>query len=106
MRIMPGLLAAVFLLISGCVSVNKKTIPVYVYHLFPPFMIDSAPDLSEIFVQHLNETTDYHWQLVHLSRTQLNNLRAQGKQGAILWSNSKWFGNTPDLLVSEPIVEA
>ncbi len=104
MRSMPGLLVAIFLLLSGCTSINKKTIPVYVYHQFPPFVIDAKPDLSEIFVQHLNETTDFHWQLVHLSRTQLNALRAQGKQGAILWSNPKWFGNTPDLFVSEPIL--
>lgn len=97
-------LLIIFLGASGCASANKSAIPVYVYHQFSPFVIDAQPDLSDAFVQRLNQTTDYQWQLVHVSRAQLNQLRAQGQQGVILWSNPKWFGNTPDLLVSEPIL--
>ncbi|PUA26612.1 MAG: hypothetical protein B0W54_22995 [Cellvibrio sp. 79] len=98
------LLVAIGLLISGCSTINKQTISVYVYYQFPPFIIDTKPDLSNAFVQRLNETTDYHWQLIHLTRAQLNNLREQGQRGAILWSHPQWFGDTADLLASEPLL--
>ena len=98
------LLVAICLLIAGCSTTNKQTISVYVYYQFPPFVIDAKPDLSDAFVQRLNKNTDYHWQLIPLTRAQLNNVRKQGQRGAILWSHPQWFGNTPDLLVSEPLL--
>lgn len=98
------LLVAICLLVTGCSTINKQVIPVYVYYQFPPFVIDAKPDLSDAFVQRLNQNTNYHWQLIQLTRAQLNNLRAQGQRGAILWSRPQWFGNAPDLLVSEPIL--
>ncbi|HEY8939907.1 MAG TPA: hypothetical protein VIM59_06960 [Cellvibrio sp.] len=97
-------LAAISLLIAGCATINKQAIPVYVYYQFPPFVINDKPDLSDVFIQHLNQNTHYHWQLIPLTRAQLNHLREQGQRGAILWSRPQWFGNAPDLLVSEPIL--
>lgn len=98
------LLVTICLLIVGCSTINKQTIPVYVYYQFPPFVIDAKPDLSDAFIQRLNQNTDYHWQLIHLTRAQLNKVRAQGQRGAILWSHPQWYGNSTDLLVSEPIL--
>lgn len=97
-------LSIIFLCASGCVSVNKPVIPVYVYHQFSPFVNDQQTDLSELFVEYLNHHTSYRWQLVVLSRTELNRLRQQGQQGVILWSNPKWFGYSPDLKISEPLL--
>jgi polar amino acid transport system substrate-binding protein len=99
-----GLIMVICLFVSGCTTVGKQTIPVYVYHQFPPFVNPHQIDLSEAFVQRLNQTTNYHWQLVTLSRAQLNDLRQQGGQGVILWTNPKWFDNSADLLVSKPIL--
>lgn len=97
------LLVAICWLIAGCSTINKQTISVYVYHQFPPFVIDAKPDLSDAFIQRLNQTTDYHWQLILLSRAQLNTMREQGQRGAILWSHPQWW-DAVDLLVSEPLL--
>lgn len=97
------LLVAICLLVTGCSTINKQAIPVYVYYQFPPFVIDARPDLSDAFIQRLNKNTDYHWQLIHLTRAQLNNARAQGQRGAILWSHPQWW-DSADLLVSEPLL--
>ncbi len=97
-------LSIIFLCVSGCTTAKKSAIPVYVYHQFSPFVNDHQTDLSELFVEYLNRHTSYHWQLVFLSRAELNRLRAQGRQGVILWSNPKWFGHSPDIKVSEPLL--
>lgn len=91
-------------MVSGCSSIGKQTIPVYVYHRSAPFVIADQPDLSESLVQHLNRETPYSWQLHVMSRAELNQLRSQGQPMAILWGNPKWFNNDPNLLVSEPIL--
>ncbi len=97
-------LLIIFLCASGCTSANKSAIPVYVYHQFSPFVNDQQTDLSELFVEYLNGHTSYRWQLVLLSRAELNRMRQQGQQSVILWSNPKWFGYTPDLKISEPLL--
>jgi polar amino acid transport system substrate-binding protein len=101
--ILCGLLI-IFLCASGCTTANKSAIPVYVYHHFSPFVIEQQTDLSELFVEYLNRHTSYRWQLVILSRAELNRLRQQGHPAVILWTNPKWFGNTPDLKISEPLL--
>lgn len=104
MRYLLGLLFIASLLVSGCTPVGKKSIPVYVYHQFPPFIDDRQTDLSHAFIKHLNRTTHYKWNIVISTRAQINALRLQGPVGVILWTNPKWFGMDPDLLVSRPVL--
>lgn len=104
MRCLLSLIMLSWLFVSGCSSIGKQTIPVYVYHRFPPFVIADQTDLSESLVKHLNRETPYSWQLHVVSRADLNKLRSQGQPMAILWGNPKWFNNDPTLLASAPIL--
>lgn len=104
MRYLLGLLLSACWLLSSCTGISKQTIPVYVYHQFPPFIMGHRDDLSALLIKHLNEDTNFYWQLKSLSRSDLNQLRQEGERGVILWANPKWFGNSPDLVVSAPIL--
>lgn len=83
-----------------------QALPIYSYHIDPPFHVDNArDDLSQHWVKHFNEfQQDTKLSLVTIDRPALNALIEAGKPYLILWANPIWFASRDaKIKASEPI---
>lgn len=104
-------LISMFRLICLCLclasfSAQSKTIPIYSYHIDPPFQLKhQATDLSRSLVESLNQwQTDKVFELEVLSRTDINTIISSGQPYLLLWANPLWFkSKDPDVQASKNI---
>lgn len=79
--------------------VHAEKIPVWIYHNFPPFVLDVVEKrgLSFDLADRLSEISDgqYQFEVEVIPRQRLNLRLAAGKRGVVFWANNNWF-NDPD----------
>ncbi len=84
-------------LVSSQVRASAETVTVWVYHNFPPFVIDEDArtgmsfDLAEMLTRRSGGR--YQFDVVVLPRQRLNDQLAFGAPGIVLWANPLWFGD-------------
>ena len=93
------LLAAMLYFAAGptakAASNDAKSVTVWIYHQFPPFIIDAGSEtgLSFDLAGALSRISDgrYDFTVEGVSRGRLNHRLAQGEKGIIFWVNPAWF---------------
>ena len=87
-------------------GVQAKTIQLYSYHIDPPFQLkNQTTDLSRSLVEKLNQwQQDRVFELLVLSRTEINKIISSGKPYLLLWANPLWFrSKDPNVQASKNI---
>lgn len=92
-------------------SEETKSVTVWIYHNFPPFILDpdTGTGLSFELAKTLSTRSNgrYNFDVATVSRERLNHLLATGNHGLVFWANPAWFGDrkrqkfqwAPDLFV-------
>lgn len=91
---------------NGCAVDTRPVVKVYSYHSDPPFYLpEKNNDLSREWIKQFNRwQNQIEFRLVHLERTELNQIVDAGKPYLILWANPLWFAfRDSQLHSSEPI---
>ncbi|UXY16349.1 hypothetical protein N8I74_04840 [Chitiniphilus purpureus] len=87
-----------WLLLAWCVVVQAQppTVPLYVYHDFPPFLVQQGHgDLSQALAQRLTALAQgrYRFEVALLPRKRVDVLLAQPRwRGVVAWVHPAWFG--------------
>ena len=92
-----GIFFAAALAIFGASQAFAKDVLVWVYHDFPPFVIDveNREGLSFELADRLTEISDgdYNFQVDVLNRGRINHFVQSDVPGIVLWTNPLWFGD-------------
>lgn len=88
------------LLISNVSGAQAETVRVWVYHNFPPYIVDSAEKtgLSYDLAQELTKRSGgvYEFDVAVVPRARLNVQLEQGDAVVVFWVNPIWFGDTEE----------
>ncbi|WP_255991802.1 hypothetical protein [Chitinolyticbacter albus] len=102
-------LVLLLLLLASLARSEPRTVPLYVYHDFPPYLVAGLPDLSEALIRILNREAAgrYHFELTVLPRRRVDALIAKANwEGVVAWVNPQWIGNNARHLAwSPPLID-
>ncbi|MEO0915042.1 MAG: hypothetical protein AAFY59_18995 [Pseudomonadota bacterium] len=94
-----GLLTCALLFAQSSRS-DAEEVTVWVYHNFPPFIVNEGTqeglsfDLARLLTRGSEGRLTFQVQV--LPRKRLNQRLAAGRPGIVLWANSAWFGDRPE----------
>ncbi|GLS05685.1 ABC transporter substrate-binding protein [Chitiniphilus shinanonensis] len=89
----------------GTLWAAPQTVPVYVYHDYPPYIVEDGHDLSHALVDALNARAGgrYRFELKMLPRRRVDRLiAAPDWQGVIAWANPAWVKPSAERLQWSP----
>ncbi|APX11796.1 transporter substrate-binding domain-containing protein [Tateyamaria omphalii] len=93
-----GLVLTALLVLSGPSRVWADDVSVWIYHNYPPFIIDIAEErgLSYDLARLLTDASDgaFQFNVMVLPRQRLNQRLGAGQPGLVMWVNPAWFGDT------------
>ncbi|WP_415403841.1 hypothetical protein [Tateyamaria sp. SN3-11] len=96
-RFLFGLTLCVLATVSGQSRALAEDVSVWVYHNFPPYIVDASEQrgLSYDLARMLTEMSDgqYDFRVVMLPRQRLNQRLSSGEPGIVLWANPAWFAD-------------
>ncbi|SPH19290.1 hypothetical protein ASD8599_00014 [Ascidiaceihabitans donghaensis] len=96
-RMAATVFVALGVMVFSIKAAQAETVRVWVYHNFPPFVIDvdTQSGLSYDFARELTVRSDGQHDFVVevLPRARLNRQMADGAEGIVFWANPVWFGD-------------
>ncbi|MEX0371355.1 MAG: substrate-binding periplasmic protein [Tateyamaria sp.] len=97
-RAVLGMVLSGLCLLWGASRATAEDVAVWIYHNYPPFIVDIAGErgLSFDFARLLTEASDgaFTFRVMVLPRQRLNRRLEAGHSGVVMWVNDAWFGDT------------